>query len=110
MVPTAQIRAAGRFSALRTRGMVCTTHPSLYVKCCCSDVGPALGLSPRTMRRFAGTIAAEYERSAASHGFESVTVPGILQTADYARHVFPAHLVDPAGVRRVWPRRPAADR
>ncbi|MEU9345547.1 helix-turn-helix transcriptional regulator [Streptomyces sp. NPDC048278] len=34
------------------------------------------------------TIAAEYERSAVVHGFESVTVPGILQTADYARHVF----------------------
>ncbi|MFI5879427.1 helix-turn-helix domain-containing protein [Streptomyces sp. NPDC051554] len=34
------------------------------------------------------TIAAEYERSATVHGFESVTVPGILQTADYARHVF----------------------
>ncbi|MEV7068531.1 helix-turn-helix transcriptional regulator [Streptomyces collinus] len=34
------------------------------------------------------TIAAEYERSAVLHGFESVTVPGILQTADYARHVF----------------------
>ncbi|WP_155055090.1 helix-turn-helix domain-containing protein [Streptomyces blattellae] len=34
------------------------------------------------------TIAAEYERSAVVHGFESVTVPGILQTADYARHIF----------------------
>jgi transcriptional regulator with XRE-family HTH domain len=34
------------------------------------------------------TIAAEYERSAVVHGFESATVPGILQTADYARHVF----------------------
>lgn len=34
------------------------------------------------------TIAAEYERSAVVHGFESVTVPGILQTADYARSVF----------------------
>lgn len=34
------------------------------------------------------TIAAEYERSATVHGFESATVPGILQTADYARHVF----------------------
>ncbi|MEV6542303.1 helix-turn-helix transcriptional regulator [Streptomyces sp. NPDC051665] len=33
-------------------------------------------------------IAAEYERSAVIHGFESATVPGILQTADYARHVF----------------------
>ncbi|WNZ12183.1 helix-turn-helix transcriptional regulator [Streptomyces sp. 11x1] len=33
-------------------------------------------------------IAAEYERSAVVHGFESVTVPGILQTADYARSVF----------------------
>jgi transcriptional regulator with XRE-family HTH domain len=34
------------------------------------------------------TIAAEYERSAVVHGFEPATVPGILQTADYARHVF----------------------
>ncbi|MGY6026875.1 helix-turn-helix domain-containing protein [Streptomyces spinosirectus] len=34
------------------------------------------------------TIAAEYERSTVVRGFESVTVPGILQTADYARHVF----------------------
>ncbi|MFP3987102.1 Scr1 family TA system antitoxin-like transcriptional regulator [Streptomyces sp. E11-3] len=33
-------------------------------------------------------IAAEYERSAVVHGFESVTVPGILQTADYARSIF----------------------
>ncbi|GHE65247.1 transcriptional regulator [Streptomyces longispororuber] len=32
--------------------------------------------------------AAEYGRSAVVHGFESVTVPGILQTPDYARSVF----------------------
>ncbi|TGB03203.1 helix-turn-helix transcriptional regulator [Streptomyces sp. MZ04] len=32
--------------------------------------------------------AAQYERSALVHGFESVTVPGILQTADYARSIF----------------------
>ncbi|MFE6153671.1 helix-turn-helix domain-containing protein [Streptomyces sp. NPDC057889] len=34
------------------------------------------------------SVAAEYERSSVVHGFESATVPGILQTADYARHVF----------------------
>lgn len=34
------------------------------------------------------TIAAEYERSKTIHGFESVTVPGILQTPDYARSIF----------------------
>ncbi|MCX4912786.1 helix-turn-helix transcriptional regulator [Streptomyces sp. NBC_00687] len=34
------------------------------------------------------TIAAEYERSRTIHGFESVTVPGILQTPDYARSIF----------------------
>ncbi|WP_425824596.1 helix-turn-helix domain-containing protein [Streptomyces fractus] len=34
------------------------------------------------------SVAAEYERSSVIHGFESATVPGILQTADYARHVF----------------------
>ncbi|WP_314412429.1 helix-turn-helix domain-containing protein [Streptomyces kroppenstedtii] len=34
------------------------------------------------------TFAAEYQRSKVVHGFESVTVPGILQTADYARAVF----------------------
>ncbi|QKW07623.1 helix-turn-helix transcriptional regulator [Streptomyces sp. NA04227] len=33
-------------------------------------------------------IAAEYAQSAVVHGFESATIPGILQTADYARSVF----------------------
>ncbi|WP_329344659.1 helix-turn-helix transcriptional regulator (plasmid) [Streptomyces sp. NBC_00663] len=33
-------------------------------------------------------IAVEYEQSTVVHGFEPATVPGILQTADYARHVF----------------------
>lgn len=52
------------------------------------------------------TIAAEYERSATVHGFESATVPGILQTADYARHVFNryAELQHSPGT----PRRPCA--
>jgi transcriptional regulator with XRE-family HTH domain len=34
------------------------------------------------------SVAAEYERSSVVHGFEPATVPGILQTADYARHIF----------------------
>jgi transcriptional regulator with XRE-family HTH domain len=34
------------------------------------------------------TITAEYERSRVIHGFESVTVPGVLQTPDYARSIF----------------------
>lgn len=34
------------------------------------------------------TIAAQYERSSVVHGFESVTVPGILQIPDYARSIF----------------------
>lgn len=34
------------------------------------------------------TITSEYRRSAVVHGFEGTTVPGILQTADYARSIF----------------------
>ncbi|PWI42562.1 helix-turn-helix transcriptional regulator [Streptomyces sp. ICBB 8177] len=34
------------------------------------------------------TIAAEYARSAVIHGFESATIPGILQNPDYARSIF----------------------